>query len=213
MHQINRHIMFGIKILGIVFMMSGCIAVRNSPSPRFYVLKSVMTESEHKEVKISKNQLIGIGSAKIPENMDRPQIVTQDQAGLLKFAQFDRWGEPLTIGVARLIREDLSQMIPKVTFVGSPWNREVDLKYKVEIEIIQLDSVLDKDLDLVAQWMIIDGQSLKTMAIKKTEFHQPITPHDHTGLARALSMACGAISHDIADGLATLTPSKERKDE
>ncbi len=82
------------------------------------------------------------------------------------------------------------------------------------MEIVQLDSELDKDLFLVAQWFVIDAQDANTMIIKTSEFRQSIIPQNYSGLAKTLSMACASLSSDIAEALATLetqTPPEKSK--
>ena len=78
------------------------------------------------------------------------------------------------------------------------------VKYQVVVEIIQLDSELDKDLFLTAQWQIIDTKNTKTVIIKRSEFRQSITSQDYPGLAKALSTACMSLSSEIAEALAML---------
>jgi uncharacterized lipoprotein YmbA len=191
---------------GVCFalVLSGCISVPNSLTPRFYMLQAVDKDRVSKKLNIASDMLIGVGPIKIPEYQGRPQIVTQDKEKMAKFAQFDRWGESLDLGVARLIREDLSVMLPGAKFVLYPWNSTIAVKYQVSVEIVQLDSELDNDLFLVAQWLVIDAQNTKTMIIKRSEFRQPIIPQNYSGLAKTLSTACASLSGEIAEALATL---------
>lgn len=203
--------------------LSGCISASDSPTPRFYMLQaayekqegSIMSNSTEalvktsgqtsngvsKKMNIDSEVIIGVGPLKIPEYLNRPQIVTQDKEKMLKFAQFDRWGESLDIGLARLISEDLTGIFPGEKIILYPWDLSVPVKYQVLIEIIQLDSELDNDMYLVAQWTIIDTQNTKTIMIKTSEFRQPIATHDYSGLVKTLSAACASLSNEIAQAL------------
>ena len=185
-------------------VLSGCLSIPNSPSPRFYVLQAIDKEQVDKKLSIAPDVLIGVGPVKIPEYQDRPQIVTRGKENMLNFAQFDRWGESLDLGVARLIGEDLTVMLPGAKFTLYPWNSTIAVKYQVTVEIVQLESELDKDLFLAAQWMVIDAQNAKTLIIKRSEFRQPISPQNYSGLAKTLSKTCASLSGEIADSLAAL---------
>jgi hypothetical protein len=196
----------------LVLVLSGCISVQNSPTPRFYMLSAINESQISKRMDIASDVLIGVGPVKIPEYQDRPQIVTQSKDETLKFAQFDRWGESLDLGVERLIAEDLTVMLPGAKFTLYPWNLTIAVKYQVVVEIVQLDSELDKDLFLVAQWLVIDAQNTKTMIIKRSEFRQPIKPQNYSGLAKTLSTACATLSSEIAEALATLENKPENKE-
>ena len=157
-----------------------------------------------KKINITPGVIIGVGPVKIPEYLDRPQMVTKDKEGILKFDEFDRWGESLDIGMARLIREDLTVMLPGAKLTLYPWNPSIAVKYQVVLEVVQLDSELDKDMSFVVQWMVIDAQNSKTVIIKRSEFRQPIIPQNYSGLAKTLSTACASLSSQIAEALATL---------
>lgn len=201
----NRNNFFAV-VSGIylVLAFSGCISVSNSPMPRFYALGAIQENQVSKRINIDSNVLIGVGPVKIPEYQERPQIVTQDKDNMLKFAQFDRWGESLDLGIARLIGEDLAVVLPGAKFTLYPWNATIAVKYQVVVEIVKLDSELDKDLFLVAQWLIIDVQNTKTLIIKRSEFRQLIIPQNYSGLAKTLSTVCASLSSEIAEALAKL---------
>ena len=192
----------GVACLALV--LNGCMSVPNSPTPRFYMLQAVDGNQVSKKTNITSDVVIGVGPVKIPEYQDRPQIVTQDKEKMLKFAQFDRWGEPLDLGMTRLIGENLAVMLPEAKFTLYPWNSSVPVKYQVVVEIVQLDSNLDKDMFLVAQWLVIDVQNAKTLIIKRSEFRQSVIPQNYSGLAKTLSMACASLSSEIAEAIATL---------
>ncbi|MBU1044606.1 MAG: PqiC family protein [Candidatus Omnitrophica bacterium] len=189
-------------------VLNGCALVPTTPSPRFYVLGAVSENLVSKKINISSDALIGVGPIKIPGYQNRPQIVTQDKEKMIKFAQFDRWGESLEIGLQRIIGEDLLVMIPGVKFVLYPWNQSIEVKYQVVLEIIQLDSELDKDMFLVAQWMVIDPKDSKTIMIKRSEFRHPVIPQNYSGLAKTLSIACASLSSEIAVELEAILKAK-----
>ncbi len=192
------------SVVCLILALSGCISVPNSPTPRFYMLRAVHENQVSRKINIASDVLIGIGPVKIPEYQDRPQIVTQGKENMLNIAQFDRWGEPLDFGVARLVGEDLTVMFPGAKFTLYPWNSTIAVKYQVVVEIVRLDSELDKDLFFVTQWLVIDAQNTKTLIIKRSEFRQPIIPQNYSGLAKTLSSACASLSSEIAEALATL---------
>ena len=192
-------------------ILSGCILypIPNSPTPRFYALSAVNETQVSKKINIAPDVIIGIGPVKIPEYLDRPQMVTKNKEKMLQFAQFDRWGESLDLGLARLIREDLTVMLPGAKLTLYPWNPSIAVKYQVIVEVVQLDSELDKDMFFVVQWTVIDVQNSKTVIIKRSEFRQPIIPQNYSGLAKTLSTACASLSSQIAQALGTLKKRKK----
>ncbi|MCE5339507.1 MAG: PqiC family protein [Planctomycetaceae bacterium] len=191
-------------VMCLALVLSGCMSVPNSPTPRFYMLQAVHENQVDKKINIASDVVIGVGPVKIPEYLNRPQIVTQDEEKMLKFAQFDRWAESLDLGMARLIRENLADILPDAKFILYPWNSSISVRYQVVVEIVKFDSNLDKELFLVAQWLVVDMQNAKVLIIKRSEFRQSIVPHNYSGLAKTLSMACDSLSSEMAESLAML---------
>lgn len=199
-----------------VLLFGGCISLPNSPmspTPRFYMLSSINETQVSKKINITPSLIIEVGRVKIPQYLDRPQMVTKNKEGTFKFDEFNRWGEPLDLGLARLVRDDLTVMLPGAKFTLYPWNPSVAVKYRVVVEIVQLDSELDRDLFFVAQWLIIDPQNTKIVIIKRYEFRQPIIPQSYPGLAKTLSTACASLSNEIAEALATLETQFKTKED
>jgi len=198
-----------LKISAVCFTLTsaGCISLPNSsmsPTPRFYMLSAINKPEVSKKINIKPGLIIGVGPVKLPEFLDRPQMVTKEKQGTLKIDEFDRWGESLDLGLARLVREYLTVMLPGAKLVLYPWGLGVAAKYQVTLEVVQLDSELDRDMSFAVQWVVIDVQNSKTVIIKRSVFHQPIIPQNYSGLAKTLSTACASLSSQIAQTLSTL---------
>lgn len=191
----------------------GCMPVANSPEPRLYTLRAIGESDMSQRFNISSAIIIRVGPARIPEYLNRPQIVTQNKDKTLSLAQFDRWAEPLDLALARLISADLTVMLPGVNIEAYSWNLAIPVKYQVIVDIIQLESELDGDLFLTAQWSLVDAQKNKMMLMKRFEFRNPINPHSYSGLVETLSMACVSLSSEIASAVAMLATQPEVKGE
>lgn len=197
-------------LFSLVF--SGCLSVPNSPVPKFYTLHSTGSLGENKLLDITSKVIIGIGPVEIPEYQNRPQIVTRDKDGMLTFAQFERWGESLDSGLERLILESLTAMFPQANFQTFPCNFSIPLDYQVIVNVVQLESRLDKDIFFATQWTIIDSKTKEMLLTKRSQIRQAINPHTYSGLALALSRACTLLSGEIAENLAKLTEKSKAKD-
>ena len=95
-------------------------------------------------------------------------------------------------------------MLPEAKLTLYPWDLSIVVKYQVVVEVVQLDSELDKDMHFVVQWSVIDVQNSKTVIIKRSEFRTAIIPQNYSGLAKTLSGASASLSSEIAEALATL---------
>ncbi|MDD5691330.1 MAG: PqiC family protein [Candidatus Omnitrophica bacterium] len=211
-----RFFCFSVTACGLLmFFLSGCISAGSSINPRFYMLKQLEDNEVVQKFNLPSGIITVIGPVAIPQYLDRPQMVTQEDKGMIDIAQFDRWGESLDAGIARLIIEDLNLMLPGGTFEVFPCNFAIPLNYQVIVGVIQLDCNLKKELSLVAQWSIIDANTRKMLLTKRSDLVQAINPHNYPGLAKALSRAVSSLSAEIAQNLSILAnqPKKIRQNE
>ncbi|MCK9574211.1 MAG: PqiC family protein [Candidatus Omnitrophica bacterium] len=193
-------------IICVVFVLflNGCMSVSNSPNPRFYAPYTPDKEKPNQEFKISDNTIIGIGPVRIPEYLNRPQIVTNNKDKTIVFDEFNRWAESLDFAFARLINKDLTLMLKGASFQMFPWDLAVAVKYQVIADVIQLENNLNKDLVFITQWSIIDLEKKHAVFTKRSEFRQDIYPHNYYGLTEALSEVIMSLSAEIAQELVSV---------
>lgn len=194
----------------LIFVLSGCISAGSSLDARFYMLKQLEENEVTQKFDLPAGVITVIGPVGIPQYLDRPQMVTQDDQGMMNIAQFDRWGESLDDGIARLIIEDLNLMLPGGTFEIFPCNFAIPLNYQVIVVISQLECNFKKGFLLVAQWSIIDADTRKMLFSKRTQLVEPINPRNYLGLAGALSKAVASLSTQIAQNLSLLANQSKK---
>jgi len=205
MKKINSSYQAFIILFFSAFILYGCMSVPDSPTPRFYMLRAVTADAVSQKFSFPAHIIIGLGPVKIPGYINRPQIVTLGKDKTLNFAQFDRWGESLDLALERVISEDLINLLPAGTVIEMfPWNLAVTVRYQIIVGIVKLESQLDKDLSITAQWSIIDQLKREVVLTKRSEIRRPIEPHNYYGLAETLSAACASLSSEIAQGLSSL---------
>ncbi|MFH1889167.1 MAG: PqiC family protein [Candidatus Omnitrophota bacterium] len=200
-------------LLAFGLVSGGCMSIPNSPTPRFYTLRPIDKGEAGTKLNIAFDIIIGVGPVRIPEYLNRPQIVTQDKNRMLKFSEFDRWGEPLDLALTRLIATNFTVMITGGNIEIYPWNLVIPVTYQVVADIVQLESELNKDLFIALQWSIFDVQNTKMLLTKRSEFSKPINPHNYAGMVQALSDVCVSLSSEMAREVATLAAEPKPKTE
>ena len=187
-----------------ILALGGCVSVPNSPTARFYMLHAIDKDNIGQKFNIASNVVIEVGPIKIPEYQDRPQMVTLNKDQTLAFSEFDRWGESLDLSLARLINENMASMLHGANLQMYPSNLTIPVTYQVMVDVLHIDSALDKGMLFVVQWSVIDLGNNKMVFTKRSEFQQPINPHNYAGLAETLSVLGGALSSEIAAKIASL---------
>lgn len=201
----KSNLLFCAAVILPILVLNGCLSVPGSPNPRFYMPVSASSEQALEKFEITPGVIVAVGPIGIPAYLDRPQMVTKNKDGTFNFAQFDRWLEPLDSGLARLINEDLTRLLPQASFQLFPCSFAIPLDYQVIVEVVKLDSELDKEMNFTAQWSIIEAKSRKLLLTKRSQFSQPINPHNYFGLSKALGSVCFSLSREIAQDLSGIS--------
>ena len=187
-------------------VLSGCTS---SPSSRFYILNPLPTTSpETKPSADDKCLSLGIGPIKIPDYLDRPQIVTRVAQDEIALAEFDRWAQNLQNSLTQVLAKNLSVLLCTNTIQLFPWGGGIPVDYRIEMEVLRLDGNLGGNVSLEAWWTVLSGDRKKILFTKRSNFTEAVGGKDYKSLVGAQSRAVGALSREIAEAIKTLSKEK-----
>jgi len=174
-------------------------------------LSSLSLEQSCEKVKIAADTLIGVGPVRIPDYLNRPQIVTVNKDKTMAFAQFDRWGESLDVAVTRVLDENLTFLLEGSDVQMHPWNMFVPVRFQVTLEVIRLDIDLKQDVELVVQWSILDLKDKNFIFSQRSVLRAAVEPLSYAGAERAISIVLSQLSSEIAHELSRLLTMHQEK--
>jgi uncharacterized protein len=145
--------------------------------------------------------IIGLGPIKLPEYLDRAEVVTRVTPNRLELSPVDRWAEPLSTDFRQVMAQDLSARLGTQMITFYPWYRTTHVDYQVEIDVYRFERDSQGTATLVAHWQIFDGTGAILYATDSTvtETGQPGEPG-----AAALSRALGSLAQQIASAIQSL---------
>src|SRR5512137_2064475 len=115
--RLDHRPLIALGLLAVI--LAGCAG---SPSSKFYQLNALQNmTSITPDVSREQHQAIAIGPVRIPDYLDRPQIVTRAGKNELNLSEFHRWAGSLESDVTRVLVEDLSSFLPANRFSVVPW--------------------------------------------------------------------------------------------
>ena len=188
----------------LVAILSGCAS---SPPAKFYLLSAVTGQTvESRDVPHQGSMVVSIGPLRIPDYLDRSQIVTRSENNELKLAEFDRWAGSIENDIIRVLVEDISAQLPPDHFFVIRWTPFLDSQlpssYRVEMSVNRFEGALDGPVTLKAQWGIFDKD-------KKLLFHQEsvvveqVNGNGYGAFVSAMSRAIEKLSMDVANEIKT----------
>jgi uncharacterized protein len=185
-------------VLGAVvgLALSGCAV---TDPTRYYALTALRAPAATSPATTADAITIGVGPVSLPGYLDRAQLVTRDGADALEILPYHRWAEPLDIGIAEAIAEDLAGRVGSERVAVFPWRgvlaRSID--YQVGVAVARFDGTPGKSVTLDARWRLL-GKDGKELAFKRTTITEPVTSSEIPALVAAMNRAIGGLGQDIS---------------
>lgn len=185
-----------------VVILAGCAS---SPSSKFYQLNplqksALITRDASPEQKL----MIAIGPVRIPDYLDRPQIVTRAGKNELRLSEFDRWAGSLESDVTRVLVEDISSLLAADRFFVVRWTpyleSRVPASYRVEVLVERFEGTLGDSVLLKAQWAVF-AKDKRLLLKKEAEIREGMNGSSYESLVASMSSALERLSRDISGGI------------
>lgn len=190
--------------LFLVFMLagsflSGCVTA-DTRSTRFYILNpldsvaSLVSES-NQEGSLS----VEVASLRLPQYLERPQIVTRSGGNRLKLAEFHQWGGNLRKNMIRVLAKNLSQLLATPNITIGPHRPPTPPDFRVELDVTQFERDSDGQVRLSVQWHLQRGKDQKLLTTRITGLASPTvqTGPNFDQTVSAMSALIGELSQII----------------
>ncbi len=194
---------FTVCTLGLLVMiLCGCAS---SPPSKFYQLSAISGPASGTHSQNQDGMVVVIGPLRIPDYLDRPQIVTRSGKNELHVSDFDRWAGSLDSDIVRVLVENVSAQLPPDRYFVIRWTPILESRlpsaYKVELIIESFDGASDGLVSLKVHWGIFSPE--KGLLLKReSQISEEVKGKGYDAIVDAMSRAIGRLSREIADGIA-----------
>ena len=185
--------------------LAGCAT---SPTTRFYVLAPVSLDAIEPAAGTD-GSTIGVRSIELPDELDRPQIVTRTGPNTVHVAEFDRWSGSLRDSARQLIAANLATLLPGNRVEVYPWTPGTSVDRQIIVEITRFDGELGGQCALRARWRVLGRKGTPPSVYGESTLSEPSGP-DYAALVAAQSRLLGALSLEIARAIQGAAPSAAR---
>jgi uncharacterized lipoprotein YmbA len=196
-----------VLVLGAALVFSGCSMLSpKQDRTRFILLTPTAAGgSNHAHLAESPNLTtvaIGLGPVRLPEYLDRPELVIRTSPNGFELSEMSRWAEPLADNFRHVLANDLTNLLGTTNIVQYPWYPEIRLDYIVHIEIQRFEADTSHNAQLIAHWDLRTPQSNQILASGQAQFSSPLTSLMGDAAAAALSQDVAALAGQIASAIA-----------
>jgi uncharacterized lipoprotein YmbA len=175
------------------FLLYGCAS---TPPVQFYTLSPMSAGAGGP--RLASGGAIGIGPVVFPEFLDRPQIVTRSTSNQIQVDEFHRWGGSVQEDFSRILVQNLSSLLGSNRVHVYPSREQLDIDYRVALDVQQFDGRLGGGVVLNAVWTLVDESTTEPVLVRRFEFTAPASGADYEALVAAHSAALAALSQEIA---------------
>jgi uncharacterized protein len=192
----SRLVCLGIVLWGL----AGCIGV--SPPARFYLLGSLAQGEAPPMVVAKESPAVLVGPVTLAAYLDRDQLVARSGPVELRVAPFDRWAEPLSDGIYRVLQENLSVLLatPHVSTVLQQSPGPAD--FQIAVHVSRFDQGADGGAHLTAFWSLENIRAGGAALRKKTVVHVAAASPALGDRVQAQDQALTVFSREIAAAIA-----------
>jgi len=172
-------------------------ACGSSPPVRYFALSpmdSVQQQDPDDAV------TLGVGPLRLPEYLNRSQIVTRGGGSELEVDEFSRWAEPLTQALHRVVSTDVDNMMNGVMVIAFPWEAVVhnEVDYRLLGEVTRFDADRSGRVVLDIQWGITATTGQADVVIRRTQYEtRAARPDDPAIVVSAMNDALAMFSRDV----------------
>ena len=190
-----------IVLLALALLMVGC--ARSVPVIYYQLSAEVAGETVAEAAAIG-GRVIGIGPIRLPERLDRQQIITRMDANRLHLSDSHRWIEPLAKNISQVLRENLSKLLETEQFRHYPWSKTATVDLQLIVDVVRFEGEGYEVANLETIWSIQDGAGNTLLPQQRSGYQVKTPTPDHAGLVSALSETLNLFSREIAQELVRL---------
>lgn len=200
----HNHLVCAMLLL-LIMLAFGC---RTSQAPKFYSLTPIKTEKAAGPSAAVKGGInVTVGPVRMPDYLDRPQIVTRSGNNELKLAEFDRWGGSLDNDMNQVLVENLSILLPRDRYFITRWSptlaSDLPSAYRVEVVVERFEGNLGKTVVLKAQWGVT-GEENSPPLTRQSQISEKVRGRGYDDQVAAMGRALEKLSREIAATIKSL---------
>jgi uncharacterized lipoprotein YmbA len=191
------HTMRPVNWLAALLSASLIVACGSAPVERFYTLNTPAVERTQAP---AASYSVVLGPVGLPEMVDRPQLVVRTSANRVTVLEHQRWAESLKTAIPRVLAANLGAQLGGVTVATRSDMAARHAKYRVSVNIVQLDAEVNHAVTLGAQWTIRklpDGPSRSG----ESQFKESTQSGGYDALVAAHERALSRLSADLAQDI------------
>ena len=192
-----RTLLGGAAIVAVAGLI-GCLG--RSPPAEFFLLEPAHRAGSGER---PAGPVIALGPVRIPEYLDRPEIVTAKGRNAYRIDDRHLWAERLDDNIARVLARDIEALTPARQVLTGLSERGPAVDFRVAVTLLEFHVEPEGKALLTAQWAIRRGND--TVLSRVTSLRAEASTQDYGRMVAALNDCVNGLGRAIAEALRGLT--------
>lgn len=156
--------------------LAGCAST--APS-KFYTLTPMKAaDGPASSVTFEGGSLLAVGPVRLPDYLDRPQIMTRSEGNEIRMHETDRWAGSLEGDVARVLIENLSVLLAgkKATVVQwtSAMQSMAPFRNRLGVDVLRFEGSVGGEVVLKARYALFGPDGRKVISAGESIVREPV---------------------------------------
>lgn len=144
---------------------------------------------------------IAVGPVRVPEIVDRPQLVVRRGPTQIDLLEQHRWAQPLRAEIAQAIASGLRTQLPGARVALDRDAAAQNADVRVTVDISRFDAMPGDAVTVQALWSVRPSNDRPPLAGQSLA-REPLAGSGNEEIARAFARAVAGVSRDIAASVA-----------
>ena len=186
----------------LALSLAACSILEPRPDPsRFFTLTAV---AKSPDTPRASGVAVGLGPVHVPAYLDRPELATRVATSEVVFSPTDRWAEPLSASLRRVLAENLSAILGTEDILAFPWPVGARIDWAVAVDVVRFERTPANEVEVAARWVVREGAGGHVRVARETRHTQKANGTDTAAAIEAWNEAVAALGDDIAAAIASL---------
>ena len=184
----------------LIFLILSC--AKSSKPVEYYMLDASVGIDNNQTLKGDEGPMIGLGPIRLPEYLDRFQMVIAVSENKYKLIDGHRWAEKLDQNISLALFKTLPGQLGTDKMIRYPWPQRPGVDFQVKIDILELNIDQNGQSQLIAQWSIKSKD--ETILNKRSSFTAQASTTDIDKMVQAQSECLTKLGQEIVSSLKPL---------
>ena len=191
----------------IVPLLAVCLAslvgCATSTQSKFYTLTPMKAaDAPASGVPIEEGSILAVGPVRLPDYLDRPQIMTRTEGNEVGMRETERWAGSLEGDVARVLIENLSVLLDEKSVAVVQWTTAMQsmapFRNRLGVDVLRFEGSVGGEVVLKARYSLFGPDGRKVVSAGESIVREPVGGTDYGALTAAMSRALAAFSREVA---------------